>query len=164
MISTVSTGSVIMNYCNGFTASLERQWRIGEGGNESGIIVRMSSIRRTRSNGLLFWSIVALLGFSGVLGMLWRFSPLQNRFGLAEIVHYAQTIEGHFWTPLAIMGIYVAAGLILFAHALVLWATVLIFDPWHALLYCELGTLASGFAVYGLGRIVREESDRSQSR
>jgi phospholipase D1/2 len=69
----------------------------------------------------------------------------------------AEALRGHAWAPLAIAGIYMAGGLILFVHAVLLWATVLVFDPWHAFLYCEIGTLASGLTTYGLGRIARPE-------
>jgi len=56
---------------------------------------------------------------------------------------------------LAILAAYIVGGLLLFLHAVLLWTTVFIFDPWHAVLYCELGTLASGLTLYGLGRIIR---------
>jgi uncharacterized membrane protein YdjX (TVP38/TMEM64 family) len=54
------------------------------------------------------------------------------------------------------MTIFMAAGLLMFAHAAVLWATALTFDPLHAILYCEMGSLASGVFVYGLARVLRE--------
>jgi len=98
-----------------------------------------------------------LIGFCVIAGVIWRWTPFHQRWGSHQLMHLAQSLDGHPWTPLAIMGIFMAGGLVLFVHAILLWTTVFVFDPWHALLYCELGTLASGCLTYGLGRIIRPE-------
>jgi len=104
-----------------------------------------------------FWSVIGLFVFCSTVGILWKFTALHHYLTLKLLIQHGHALQGHAWAPFAMMGIFVAGGLILFFHAVLLWTTVLIFDPWHAFLYCELGTMASACTVYGLGRIVRPE-------
>jgi phospholipase D1/2 len=66
-------------------------------------------------------------------------------------------VRGHPWTPLGVVIIFAMGGLLFFVHAILLWTTVFTFDPLHALLYCELGSLSSAIALYGLGRILKRD-------
>jgi len=107
---------------------------------------------------------IALLAITFGAGLIWRFTPLYHRINLHQVVGTLRGLEGHAWTPLAIMGVYIAAGLVLFLHAVVLWATVFTFDPWHSIYYCEIGSMASGLTMYGLGRVMRPEVVRRLAR
>ena len=101
-----------------------------------------------------------LITFCVIAGLIWRFSPLYQRFGAEALMDAAQSLSGHPWTPLAVIGIYAVGGLVLFVHVILLWTTVFVFDPWHALLYTELGTFASGITVYWIGRLVQPDLAR----
>lgn len=103
------------------------------------------------------WFALGVIVLSIILGVIWRWTPLYDRYGTDRMLEIIQGLPGHWWTWLAIMGIYILGGLVLFMHAVLLWTTVFVFDPWHAFLYAELGTLASGVVTYGLGRIARPE-------
>src|SRR5260221_13736868 len=88
--------------------------------------------RRHLRNGVL-----VLLSVCITLGAVWRFTPLHHRFGLETLVHWGQRLQGHPWTPVGVVGVYVLGGLLFFAHALLLWVTVFTFDTLHAFIYCE---------------------------
>lgn len=83
---------------------------------------------------------------------------LQHHYSLRDIQGISTMLDrwaGHPWTPFAILGIYVLGGITFLSHAILLWATVLVFDPWHSILYAGLGTYASGLTVYAMGRTLR---------
>ena len=68
----------------------------------------------------------------------------------------ADWLQKNPWTPVIMPVVFAIGGLFLFVHAVLLWATAFIFPPGPAILYCqELGSLASGLTVYGLGRVLR---------
>jgi phospholipase D1/2 len=115
----------------------------------------MSSKKHTVSPA--FWGTLVLLFITTVGGLLWRFTPLHHHLSIEALTRYGQRLQTSPWAPVAMMGIYIVGGLILFFHAVLLWTTVFIFDPWHAFLYCQLGTMASAVTMYGLGRVVRPE-------
>jgi len=104
-------------------------------------------------NGVL--SVIAI-GF--LLGSLWRWTSWHERLNVEALVHGARVLHDHpVWAPVIVVGAFILAGLMMVAHAAILWATALTFEPSRAILYCELGSLASGLTVYGLGRVLRED-------
>ncbi len=113
--------------------------------------------KRSHASHFTFWSIIALFAVTTTLSFLWRFTSLRGTLTLTTLIAHGRALQTHAWAPLAMMGIFMAGGLVLFFHAVLLWTTVFIFDPWHAFLYTELGTMASALTVYGLGRIVRPD-------
>lgn len=103
------------------------------------------------------WAVLFILGVGLLLGALWRWTTWHERLDAATIVHWATTLRDQpVWAPVTVVSVFVLAGLLMFAHAAVLWATALTFDPLHSILYCELGSLASGVVVYGLARVLRQ--------
>jgi phospholipase D1/2 len=98
---------------------------------------------------------VLFLGF--LLGCAWRFTGLHERFGFATLIGWGQSLQGHPWTLFAVILVYIFAGLIFFAHALLLWVTIFSFDLHHAMLYSSLGSMASAMTLYGLGRVLRKD-------
>jgi phospholipase D1/2 len=113
------------------------------------------SIRKSRFNFSIAAASVVAVGF--IAGLIWRLSPAYNPAGLHRADQWLRSLQGHPWTLPAIALTYMAGGLVLFMHAVLLWATVLTFDPWHSVLYCEVGSIASGVFIYGIGRILRPE-------
>src|SRR3954462_532875 len=85
-------------------------------------------------------AVLVLLGVCLVLGSIWRFTSLHQTFGFGTLVRWASIVRGHPWTPIGMIAIYIAGGLLFFVHALLLWVTVFAFDPIHAFIYCELGS------------------------
>ena len=57
-------------------------------------------------------------------------------------------MQGHAWAPLLMMGVFMAGGLIVFFHVVLLWTVVFIFDPWHAFFVLRIGyAMASALTV-----------------
>ena len=102
-------------------------------------------------------TVVFLLLAGLTLGCLWRFTSWHERFDFQTLLRWGKILQGHPWTPFGVIGIFVLGGLLFFVHVLLLWVTVFTFDPLHALIYCELGSLASALVVYGLGRVLRHD-------
>ena len=114
---------------------------------------RSSSPRRRAARN----AVLVLLAVCFLAGCLWRFTSWHQRFGFSTLVQWGRVIQGHPWTPVGVIVVFVLAGLIFFVHAVLLWVTVFTFDAFHAFIYCELGSLASALVVYGLGRVLRED-------
>jgi len=100
-------------------------------------------------------TVLVLLAVGFTLGTLWRFTSWHQRIDFRALVRWGRVLQGHRWTPLVVILIFMLGGLVLFAHVVILWATVFTFDTWHAFVYCELGSMASALTVYGLGRVLR---------
>jgi phospholipase D1/2 len=111
-----------------------------------------SSQRPHLRNGVI---VLLLVGFT--LGCFWRFTSWHERFGFHTLLGWGKILQGHPWTPLGVILVFILGGLLFFVHVVLLWVTVFTFDPFHAFLYCELGSLASALVVYGLGRVLRQD-------
>lgn len=101
--------------------------------------------------------VLGILAIGLIVGATWRFTSLHQRFGFETLMRWGEFLQDRPWTPFALMGMFIVAGLMFFAHAALLWAVVFTFDLPHALIYCELGSLASAFFLYGLGRVLRQD-------
>jgi phospholipase D1/2 len=102
-------------------------------------------------------AVLWVLAVGFVLGCIWRFTPLHQRFGLPTLIAAADALEGHPWTLPVMLAAFVLGGFLFFFHAILLWATVFAFNPVPAFFYCEAGSIASALAVYGLGRVLRRD-------
>jgi phospholipase D1/2 len=102
-------------------------------------------------------AVLVLLSVGFTLGAIWRFTSLHERINLQTLIQWGTHVRGHPWTPIGVAVIFAAGGLLVFMHAILLWTTVFTFDPWHAFLFCELGSLSSALLLYGLGRVLKEE-------
>jgi phospholipase D1/2 len=105
------------------------------------------SRRRAIIAGLL---IALLLG----LAALWQWTPLGRRFDVESISRWMSVFANTPAAPVAVVGVFVAGGLIVLPVVALIVATALIFDPLTALACSFTGVLASAAATYGLGRLV----------
>jgi phospholipase D1/2 len=101
--------------------------------------------------------VLALLAIGLIAGAIWRFTSLHERIGLSTLVGWGESIQGHPWTPVVVLLIYILSGLLFFAHALILWATFLTFDLPHAMVFVFTGSLASSLSLFGLGHVLRRD-------
>jgi phospholipase D1/2 len=102
-------------------------------------------------------AVLTLLFLGFLLGCIWRFTRLHHRLGFATLLGWGEAVQGHPWTPVVVIGVFIVGGLLFFFHALLLWVTVFSFDPPHAALYCFAGSLASATTLYWLGRVLRRD-------
>src|SRR4051812_11924839 len=93
-------------------------------------------------------ALLALLGTTFLIGVFWRLTGWHERVNFAKRSAWPGQTGELIWTAPAVMAAYIVAGLFLFMHAALLWATVFAFDPWYSAFYCELGSIASALCVY----------------
>src|SRR5438477_12452078 len=77
-------------------------------------------------------AVLTLIAICFILGVLWRFTGLRHRINFHTLVQWLRVIQGHPWTPVGVVIVFVVGGLLFFFHALLLWVTIFTFDPIHA--------------------------------
>ncbi|MGI9026247.1 MAG: TVP38/TMEM64 family protein [Burkholderiaceae bacterium] len=93
--------------------------------------------------------VVALLAG---LALAWSISPLKHAFDIHALVAMGHTLRASPLAPLALMGVYVIAGLIAMPLTLLIGATVIAFGAWPGALYAFVGSLINGTLIYAIGR------------
>lgn len=98
--------------------------------------------------------VVALLAG---LALAWGISPLRNAFDLHALAAMGSALHDSSLAPLALMGVYVIAGLIAMPLTLLIGATVIAFGAWPGALYAFVGSLINGTLIYAIGRFAGRE-------
>ncbi|QDZ30699.1 hypothetical protein FAY22_18905 [Noviherbaspirillum sp. UKPF54] len=86
-----------------------------------------------------------------LLAVVWRFTPLREWINLESLVRYAHELEGFPLAPLAVLGSYVVAGLLVVPVTLLIAVTGIVFGPLNGSIYAIAGTLLSAAVTYGVG-------------
>jgi len=109
--------------------------------------------------GRLIAAGVLLALFLG-LAAAWRWTALGEWLDFDTLARAAEAVKQAPATPLAVLGIYVLAGLLVVPVTLLVAVTVLVFGPWLGLVYALGGSLLSAASTYGLGRLFGREAVR----
>lgn len=95
------------------------------------------------------------LGVFGILllalALAWRFTPLREWLNLSSLIAMARGLETLPFTPLAVMGVYLVAGMLMFPVTLLIAVTGIVFGPFYGALYALAGSLLSALAGFGFG-------------
>jgi phosphatidylserine/phosphatidylglycerophosphate/cardiolipin synthase-like enzyme/uncharacterized membrane protein YdjX (TVP38/TMEM64 family) len=86
-----------------------------------------------------------------LLAVVWRWTPLREWVNLASLVALARHLEALPFTPIAVVGGYVIAGLLVIPVTLLIAVTGIVFGPAQGMLYATAGTLLSAAVTYGCG-------------
>ncbi|HEY4542297.1 MAG TPA: VTT domain-containing protein, partial [Noviherbaspirillum sp.] len=86
-----------------------------------------------------------------VLAVAWRWTPLRDYLNLDALVALARGLESLPFTPVAVIGSYVVAGLAMVPVMLLIAVTGIVFGPLEGSLYAIGGTLLSAAVSYGVG-------------
>ena len=100
---------------------------------------------------------ILLLG----LLLLWQTTPLQRLVEPERLIGWLESFASRAWAPLAVVGIYVAAGLAVVPVTLLIVLTAMTFGPWLGTLYAMVGSMASAAVTYQLGALVGKQAMRS---
>lgn len=92
------------------------------------------------------------------LALAWRWSPMREWLNLASLVNFAHSLEDLPFTPLAIIGSYVVAGLMVIPVMLLIAVTGIVFGPLVGGVYAIAGTLLSAAVTYGVGAWLGRET------
>ncbi len=110
---------------------------------------RHSLARDRRVRLIVAIGVIALLA---ALALAWSISPLKHAFDIHALVAMGRTLRASPLAPLALMGVYLVAGLIAMPLTLLIAATVIAFGAWPGALYAFVGALINGTLIYAIGR------------
>lgn len=94
----------------------------------------------------------AVLAAVVALAAAWRWTTLGEWLDFGTLAVLAERLQASPVAPLAVLGAYVLAGLLVVPVTALVAVTVLVFGPWLGLLYAAGGSLLSAATTYGLGR------------
>lgn len=86
-----------------------------------------------------------------VLAVAWRWSPLREWLNLGSLVAFAHGLEALPFTPIAIIGSYIVAGVLVVPVTLLIAVTGIVFGPLFGTAYAVAGTLLSAAVTFGIG-------------
>lgn len=123
-------------------------------------LISLEALRPPRSarRWLKRWPVAAVALVAFVLVLAWRYSPLGE---WAEVEHLAapmRAVAASGWAPLAVLGIYLAAGLTMFPITVLIGVTAMVFGPWEGVLYSGVGSIAGALVGYALGRFMGDRA------
>ena len=102
---------------------------------------------------------VGLLAIAlALLAVAWRWTPLREWINLASLVGLARQLEEMPFTPVAVVGSYVAAGLVMVPVMLLIAVTGIVFGPVFGTLYAIGGAMLSAAVAYGIGHWLGRET------
>jgi uncharacterized membrane protein YdjX (TVP38/TMEM64 family) len=104
--------------------------------------------QRHRARWILVLVVCALIGIGTVL---WRYTSLSAAVQPAKLAEWFQTFESSPWSPVLVVGIYLAGGFVLLPLTLLVAATALVFEPWLAMGVSFAGALLSAASTYCVG-------------
>jgi phospholipase D1/2 len=85
------------------------------------------------------------------LSVAWAWAPLVEDGGMATVQGWMSN-RGSFWNLLAVIGVFVLAGLVAVPVVALIIATTALYGIWPGLGYAAAGAIASALTVYLLGR------------
>ncbi len=106
---------------------------------------------KPHAGGRILSITVALLVIAG-LAAAWRWGPLGEWLDMNTLRALAGDIERAPWTPLWVLGAYVAASLIAMPITLLIVVTAFVFGPWTTYGYAIVGSLLGAGLTFVLGQ------------
>lgn len=87
----------------------------------------------------------------GAAIMLWRYTPLADYAAPDRLAQWLETFKHAVWAPVAVVGVYVLGGAVMFPLTVLIAATAIVFDPLPALALSFISSMASAAALYVVG-------------
>jgi len=91
------------------------------------------------------------------LALIWLFVPLAKPDAVREAL---ASLAGNRLAPFAVVGVFVAAGFVMFPVTVLVAATAAAFGPWLGFGYAVTGALLSALATYAIGAAVGKQTLR----
>ena len=105
----------------------------------------------------LFQVFLASLLVTGVLAVIWRFTPVKDIVTAERVVAWVRAFSGFWWAPFALALAYTPASVVMFPRPLLTLAAALAFGPWMGLAVAMSGIVVNALVGYGLGRTMDEK-------
>ncbi|ARQ01440.1 VTT domain-containing protein [Pseudorhodoplanes sinuspersici] len=110
------------------------------------------SVRKVMSAGLFKFTMIALLLLG--LTLAWRLTPLAEMASAEAAGAFLTTMAQSYWGPLAVLGAFLAGGLVAFPVTILIAATAASFGPWLGFTYALIGAMASALLTYAIGAMM----------
>lgn len=105
------------------------------------------------------WQGILAVGLVALFGLAWRYTPL-SQFADEAFIASVLPDPSSPWTPLAIVAVFVVAGLFAFPVTLLIGTTAALFGLWPGIGYAAAGALSSAVAGYLIGCVIGLDSIR----
>ena len=107
-----------------------------------------------------YWLIAAIFIVAALLAMAWRFTPLSEWLALDRLIDIGVALREHPWAPLAVMAIFVVAGLVLFPLSVLIIVMAIVYGPVLGPIYTLCGAALSAAVTFSIGRKLGRETVR----
>ncbi len=104
--------------------------------------------------------IIVLVAALACIALAWRYTPLREWLDFDTLVAYAEAWQRSPVAPIALIGAYVAGGLLVVPVMLLIAVTAAVFGPVAGTLYALAGAMASASVTYAIGRRLGRETVR----
>jgi len=94
--------------------------------------------------------LAILLGLAGA----WRWTPLSQWIDQQQLTDWGRSIQENAFSPLIVMGVYLAAGVLVVPVTLLVGVTAVVFPPLTAFFYALSGCVLSAVSTYGIGAVL----------
>jgi phospholipase D1/2 len=101
--------------------------------------------------------IVRIVAFGAVLialAVLWLDTPLREWADVPRLVAAAHQLGDSPLAPLAVLGAFVAGGLVVAPVNVLIAATMIVFGPLTGICYALVGSLLNAWVLYEIGRVL----------
>lgn len=106
----------------------------------------------TKSRRAARWRLAAIVvGTLCAALLLWHATPLARFADTGEVARWMEVLRQTWWSPLAVVGLFVLGGLTVFPVTLMIAATALVFDAPLAIALSLVGVLANAAVTYAVG-------------
>lgn len=95
--------------------------------------------------------VAALLAVLLGIAAVWQWSPVSSYLDPVGLAEWGSFLRGQWWGYLAVMGVYVLAGLLVVPQAVLIAATVALYGPTTGLAVALAGSLVNGAALFVVG-------------
>ena len=102
--------------------------------------------------------LAVALALTGVLTLLWRYTPLADVVTPERVVAWVDGMSEKWWTPLVILAAYTPAMVVMFPRPLITLAAVVAYGPYLGGLLAMMGIEIASTAGYFAGRLMKEET------
>jgi len=124
-------------------------------------ILQVAAARR----GAMRRRIVRIVAFGAVLialALLWLDTPLREWADIPRLVAAAHQLGDSPLAPLAVLGAFVAGGLVVAPVNVLIGATMVVFGPLTGICYALIGSLLNAWVLYEIGRLLPAASLRAR--
>ena len=124
-------------------------------------ILHAAAARRVAMQRRIF-RIVAFGAVLIALALLWLDTPLREWADVPRLVAAAHELGDSPLAPLAVLGAFVAGGLVVAPVNVLIAATMIVFGPLTGICYALFGSLLNAWVLYEIGRVIPAERLRAR--